>query len=337
MHTIMIVDDEPSIVDVFSMMLERKGHQTIQVHSGEECIEILHALNPDLILLDVRMVPMTGWETLEQIKSNPLTQSIPVIMVTGDQLTPEETMKYGNLIEDYIQKPTTIKELTGHIEAVLQRQEELNKRIEQARKRGADERTVAEIRRLTHNMEVSENLIRVLEKGYRSSDRAPELRDHIRQFSRTVELQRESIEKIVADPGSRSFPMTFISSKSADYEYARILNGFLKQHNIPTFFSDESIDAIGQANYRKIIDTMLEQANHLVVITSRPEHVREGWVEYEWGCFVNLQRSGRKEGGNVVVMTIGNLNPADLPLSLQYNQIIPFNETNLGKLLHYLS
>jgi two-component system OmpR family response regulator len=59
MHTIMIVDDEPSIVDIFSLMLERMGHHTIPARSGEECIEILRALSPDLILLDVRMQGMT--------------------------------------------------------------------------------------------------------------------------------------------------------------------------------------------------------------------------------------------------------------------------------------
>lgn len=337
MHTIMIVDDEESVVDIFSIVLERKGYQTLPAQSGEECLGILRAISPDLILLDVRMPGMSGWETLEMIKSNPLTQSIPVIMVTGDQLTPEETTKYGNLIEDYVQKPFSIKVLTEHIEALQQREENLNKKIEQAREKGADQRTIAEIKRLTHNMEVSENLIRALEKGGAPSETETDFQNHIKKVSQTIEMQRQSIDKIVSDPGSRPIPMTFISSKSVDYEYARILNSFLREHSVPTFFSDESIDAIGQANYRKIIDTMLEQASHLVVITTSTEHVKEGWVEYEWGCFVNLQRSGRKKDGNLVVMTIGNLNPADLPLSLAYNQIIAFNEKNLEKILHYLS
>ncbi len=337
MSTIIIVDDEPSIVELLSVMLERQGHHAIPAESGEKCIEILRALNPDLILLDVRMPGMNGWETLKQIKSNPLTKSIPVIMVTGDQLTPEETTKYGHLIEDYIQKPFTRKEFAGHVDTVLRRPEELNKKIEHARQSGADERTIAEIRRLTHEMEISENLLRVLLRGNKPSDTTSESQDPIRQFSRNVEIQRRSIENMVADPSTRSVPMTFISSRSADYEYARILNGFLREHSIPTFFSDESIDAIGQANYRKIIDNMLEKAGHLVVITSSPEHVKEGWVEYEWGCFVNLQRSGRKKDGNLVVMTIGDLNPAELPLSLAYNQIIPFGEKSLEKILHYLS
>jgi CheY-like chemotaxis protein len=315
MQTIMIVDDEPSIVDIFGLMLERKGYQTVPVHSGEECIQILQALQPDMILLDINMPSMDGWETLKQIRSNLHTQSIPVIMVTGIQLTPEETVKYGNLMDDYITKPTSINELVGHIETVFQKRKELDEEIEQALKKGIDEKTIAEIKRLTHNRETSDNLLRVLERGYKSSG--------------TKESEPEY--------GSGSVPLTFISAKSADYDYARTLNAFLKKKGIPTFFSDESIDALGQANYRKIIDTMLEQAGHLVVVASRPEYVSEGWVEYEWGSFVNLQRAGKKQGGNLVILTVGSLNPADLPLSLQYNQVIPFTEENFGKLLHYLA
>ncbi len=88
MYTILVVDDSPFIVDVFVTMLERGGYRTVAAHGGEECLEILKTVTPDLILLDIMMEPMDGWETLEKIKENPATKDIPVLMLTAKQPDP---------------------------------------------------------------------------------------------------------------------------------------------------------------------------------------------------------------------------------------------------------
>ncbi|KUL00043.1 MAG: Response regulator receiver protein, partial [Methanoculleus marisnigri] len=105
MYTILAVDDSPMIVDVFVTMLERGGYRPITAFSGEECLEVLNATPPDLVLLDIMMEPMDGWETLGRIKTNPATRDIPVLMLTAKPLTPEEANEYGAYIEDYILKP----------------------------------------------------------------------------------------------------------------------------------------------------------------------------------------------------------------------------------------
>ncbi|HQN92020.1 MAG TPA: response regulator, partial [Methanoculleus sp.] len=87
MYTILIVDDSPMIVDVFATMLQRGGYKPITSLSGEECLEVLKTTPPDLILLDIMMEPMDGWETLEKIKANPATRNIPVLMLTAKPLT----------------------------------------------------------------------------------------------------------------------------------------------------------------------------------------------------------------------------------------------------------
>lgn len=66
---------------------------------------------PDLVLLDIMMEPMDGWETLERIKTSPALRHIPVLMLTAKPLTPEEANEYGPYIEDYILKPTTHHQL----------------------------------------------------------------------------------------------------------------------------------------------------------------------------------------------------------------------------------
>ena len=116
MNTILVVDDSPMIVDVFVAMLERGGYNPVASYSGPECLDKLKDISPDLILLDIMMEPMDGWETLENIKTNPETREIPVMMLTAKQLTPEEAQEYGAYIEDYVMKPTTHRQLYDAIE-----------------------------------------------------------------------------------------------------------------------------------------------------------------------------------------------------------------------------
>ena len=71
MFTILVVDDSPFIVDVFVTMLERGGYRTVAAYGGEECLEILKTVTPDLILLDIMMEPMDGWETLRRSRKIP--------------------------------------------------------------------------------------------------------------------------------------------------------------------------------------------------------------------------------------------------------------------------
>jgi Response regulator containing CheY-like receiver, AAA-type ATPase, and DNA-binding domains len=65
---ILVIDDNPGIVEVFVTMLKRGGYTTYSAGSGAEGLDILLDLTPDLILLDIMMEPMDGWETLENIK-----------------------------------------------------------------------------------------------------------------------------------------------------------------------------------------------------------------------------------------------------------------------------
>ncbi len=93
--TIMIVDDSSFIVDGLIAILKRKGYKPIPAHGGDECLEILKTTIPDLILLDIMMEPMDGWETLERLKSNPATKGIPVLMFSAKKYPP---LKHRNTV-----------------------------------------------------------------------------------------------------------------------------------------------------------------------------------------------------------------------------------------------
>jgi CheY-like chemotaxis protein len=82
MYKIMVVDDEEDFVEVIKITLEKEGYDVIPVYSGKECLEKLEEEVPDLILLDIMMPGMDGWEVCRRIKENEKTKKIIVVMVS---------------------------------------------------------------------------------------------------------------------------------------------------------------------------------------------------------------------------------------------------------------
>jgi two-component system OmpR family response regulator len=198
MYTVLVVDDSPFIVDVFVTMLERGGYQSIAAYGGEEALEILTTVTPDLILLDIMMEPMDGWETLENIKINPKTRDIPVLMLTAKQLTPDEAEGYGSYIEDYILKPITHRELYDAIERVLKRREMIRDDVDRAKEVGLDQRLVDEYARLAKGVDVNNRLLRILETTYNINDSkaSEKVSLAIRNMENSIRFQQERLAHI---------------------------------------------------------------------------------------------------------------------------------------------
>ncbi|WAC04557.1 MAG: response regulator [Methanoregula sp.] len=187
MYTILVVDDSPFIVDVFVTMLERGGYRTVAAYGGEECLEILKTVTPDLILLDIMMEPMDGWETLEHIKESPSTKEIPVLMLTAKQLTPAEAQEYGIYIEDYVLKPITHRELYDAIEHVLNRRQGIKSDVDIARQSGFDDQVVSEYARLSKGIDVNKRLLKILETTYNINDVKMRVSDEISRAIKSME------------------------------------------------------------------------------------------------------------------------------------------------------
>jgi len=200
MYTILIVDDSPMIVDVFVTMLERGGYKPITAFSGGECLETLKSTTPDLVLLDIMMEPMDGWETLEKIKTSPATRNIPVLMLTAKPLTPEEANQYGIYIEDYILKPTTHHQLYEAIEHVLARQHSIAADIERAREAGVDHRIIDEYERLSKSVDINKRLLKILETTYSIKDARAGMGENImraiKSMATSIKLQEERLNQI---------------------------------------------------------------------------------------------------------------------------------------------
>lgn len=121
MTKIMVVDDEPDLLEVVKLILESDGYQVVTAGSGQEALDNIEKEKPDLVLLDIIMPKMDGWEVFSRIKSNPKTTSIPVIMLTAkDQRIDKLIGLHVVRVDDYITKPFGRSELLDRIKRVLQ-------------------------------------------------------------------------------------------------------------------------------------------------------------------------------------------------------------------------
>ena len=119
---VLIADDEPDIVYVLSEVLSDEGYDTITAADGEETLRKAKEYKPDIILLDIMMPKMDGYSVNVQLKSQPETKDIPVIVITGrGQLKELFDMNEKAPIDDFLEKPFPVKELLERMDRLLKR------------------------------------------------------------------------------------------------------------------------------------------------------------------------------------------------------------------------
>lgn len=118
---ILVVDDEPNMIDIAEAVLVEEGYKVTGAHSGKECLERLRKKKPDLILLDIRMPGMSGWDVLKEIKRDERTRSIPVMMYTVMEKSHDEETLRERGVDDYIVKPFRLDELIRKVRALLKK------------------------------------------------------------------------------------------------------------------------------------------------------------------------------------------------------------------------
>ena len=116
---VLIVDDEEGIRDALEFFLDREGYETLIASTGEAVKTIISEQIPDLIILDILMPGMNGYELCEQIRDNPITHSIPILMLTGLANTKDELRGYNCGADDYLRKPFNTDELLLKVKKLL--------------------------------------------------------------------------------------------------------------------------------------------------------------------------------------------------------------------------
>ena len=118
---ILVVDDEADVTKMISARLKKAGYNVHGVLSGKEAMDYVKTNRPDLMLLDIMMPEMDGYEVASQFRKDPKISLIPIIMLTAKKSTDDKIKSLKMGIEDYITKPYNPDELIARIEAVLRR------------------------------------------------------------------------------------------------------------------------------------------------------------------------------------------------------------------------
>jgi twitching motility two-component system response regulator PilH len=117
--TILIIDDSPTDVRVFTTLLERAGHQVVAVSTAEEGIERVRADMPDLVIMDVIMPGMNGFQATRTLTRDPKTQSVPIVMITTKSMETDRVWGLRQGAKDFMVKPVAESELLGRIQKLI--------------------------------------------------------------------------------------------------------------------------------------------------------------------------------------------------------------------------
>ena len=115
---ILIVDDDKNICDLLRMYLEKEGYAVVMEHNGVDAVNTFNTENPDLVLLDIMLPQLDGWQVCREIRK---TSEKPIIMLTAKDETFDKVLGLELGADDYVTKPFDTKEIVARIKAVLRR------------------------------------------------------------------------------------------------------------------------------------------------------------------------------------------------------------------------
>lgn len=118
---ILIVDDDVALAEAIGRALENDGYVVRVVNNGGRALEAVALFVPDLVVLDVMMPVVDGWQVLTQLRANPGTEGVPVVMLTAADTSEAKVRGFGLGADDYLTKPFKLQELRCRIAAVLRR------------------------------------------------------------------------------------------------------------------------------------------------------------------------------------------------------------------------
>lgn len=161
-------------------------------------------------------------------------------------------------------------------------------------------------------------------------DLCPITRVMLRRYATWLEEEgRRSVDGTLRPPpgGQDGMFQVFISHRTPDLGIAYWLAQELTSRGCSVFFCAESLPRLGESDYAAAIDRALDSATCLIIVGTKAEYFDSGWVGYEWRCFLNEIRSGRKRNGRVFTFT-GGVQIPELPLALRNVQMIPYSSAS---------
>lgn len=116
---VLVVDDHPANVDLLSSMLTREGYQVVTASDGEQALRMVDATHPDLVLMDVLMPKLSGYEVCEHMKRNPATRLTPVVLITALHEREDKIQGINAGADDFLTKPVNVHELKARVRSLV--------------------------------------------------------------------------------------------------------------------------------------------------------------------------------------------------------------------------
>jgi DNA-binding response OmpR family regulator len=121
-NTVVCIEDEAGVIELIRLILERRGLQVVGAESGQAGLDAIRELHPVLVLLDLMLPGMDGWEVYRRMKADEAMKNLPVIIVTAKAEGIDEVLaKHIAKVDDYIKKPFSLQELLQSVERVMAR------------------------------------------------------------------------------------------------------------------------------------------------------------------------------------------------------------------------
>jgi len=124
--SVLVIDDDESIVEMIKMGLEADGMRVLGASDGGVGIEVLQRENVDVVVLDIMMPRVDGWMALMEIRNNPVTADMPVIMLTAKTQDLAKILAFKQGVQQYVTKPFNILELSARVEGLAQKHRALS-------------------------------------------------------------------------------------------------------------------------------------------------------------------------------------------------------------------
>lgn len=118
-HTILVVEDDEPILDLMDLLIRRLGYEPVLISNGTEALEHARREPPALVLLDIMMAPVSGWEILEKLRAEPGLRELPVIIFSASPSVEERMEKIKDPFLGVLHKPVSLTELRAGIERYI--------------------------------------------------------------------------------------------------------------------------------------------------------------------------------------------------------------------------
>lgn len=189
---ILAVDDDIMSLKLLTIKLEKEGYEVRNAYNGLEALREVQSFHPDLLIMDVTMPQMDGYEALRQLKSNEETRYIPVIMLTGRAEIEDKVMGFEVGAEDYINKPYSLQEVSARVKSLL-RMRALQNKLRETEKVAALGEMVDGI---AHEIRNPLTAIGGMARRLCESETIPEKRNYAEQIIKSVERLERMLQRV---------------------------------------------------------------------------------------------------------------------------------------------